>query len=237
MQNPKRTIVVSGANRGMGLEYVRQYTKNPQNQVVALVRNVSTSNQLSLLKKKYPNSIEILECDITSDTSMSQLKDKYKKIQLGVVDLLICNAGYFDYDISNFDSNSSTSMLSLYNINAVGNFRLFRTFRNYFRESGAKTKVIFVSSIHGSFGACKTSTYLGYKMSRAATNMLAKTISQETRVLSVCVHPGMVNTDPRNAKDTLTPEEAVTRLIKVYDSLNESLNGKFLFNDGSVQPF
>ena len=168
---------------------------------------------------------------------MEELTQKYKDLNLGNVDLLICNAGYFDYDIEKFESNSPQSMLALYNINSVGNFRLFNAVSPFIRKSGEKTRVIFVSSIHGSFGCFKTPTYLGYKMSRAATNMLAKVVSQEFPVLSVCVHPGMVNTDPKNAKDTLTPQEAVTRLISVYGSLDESVNGKFLFNDGSVQPY
>jgi NAD(P)-dependent dehydrogenase (short-subunit alcohol dehydrogenase family) len=233
---PTFNIIITGANQGMGLGYVKTYLKRENTIVVATCRNPEKANDLITLKKTYSN-LKILALDISSDLSVYNFKTEFEKLNLPYFDLLILNAGVFSFDIEQFDNNSGEQMNWMFNINAVGNYRVFNALKTKLKNDKELSKVIFVSSKHGTFKSCESSKYLGYKMCRAANNMLAKVISEEFHVLAVSIHPGLVKTKMSGFTGDFTVDEAVAQLVKVYDQLGVDKNGKFLWFDGSVKDY
>ena len=229
-------IIITGGNRGMGYEYVKQYSENKFNKIIVTCRNPSKAHSLNLLASGN-SQIHIIQCENTCDKSVSSFAEQFKKLGFTYFDLFISNAGTFCFNIKNFEQNSSERMLELYNINAVGPFRLFNNLKKFLRKEGTKSKAIFVSSSYGSFGVTETAEYTGYKMSRVALNMLVKDISKTFRVLAISIHPRTVNTKDILKKWDFLVDEAVSNLIQTYKELDDSKNGKFLWYDGTVKPY
>ena len=191
---------------------------------------------MNLLAASNPE-IRIVQCDNICDKSVRSFAEQIEKLGFTYFDLLIINAGLFCFNIKNFDQNSSARMMELYNINAVGPYRVFNNLIKFLRKTDHKSKVIFVSSRAGSFGVMKNAVYTGYKMSRAALNMLARDVSVTFRVLAVSIHPGLINTNNMLTEWDFTAEQAVINLTKTFQELDESKNGKFLWYDGTVKPY
>ena len=204
--------------------------------VIATCRSPDKAESLHILSKESDN-LHILKLDISSDQSVQNFETKYNQLQLPAFELLILNAGVFSFEIKEFANNTSENLNWMYNINSVGNFRVFNALKNKIKKDPQRSKVIFVSSKYGSFNSNDSSQFLGYKMCRAANNMLAKVVAEEFPVLAVSIHPGLVQTKMSGFTGDFTVDEAVKQLVKVYDELDSSRNGKFLWFDGSVKEY
>lgn len=237
----KPTVLITGANRGIGLEFVRQFSEREWN-VIATVRKPAEATKLQALADGDRN-IVIEQLDVTDHPRIEALAVKY---QDQPIDILLNNAGLTPRYASAFkrvkgvDFETATKS---FDINAVGPLKMAQQFMPQVAASEQK-KIIVISSKGGSFDESpKLPMMYSYRASKAALNMFMYTLSFETTkkgIIVTLISPGQVNTteDMKGMKlppGTIEVDESVTKMLKVIDNLTADDNGKFLnYEEGRV---
>lgn len=219
------TYLITGANRGIGLEYCRQL-KELGNNVIAVCRTASEE------LKNLDVSIET-NVDITSDTDVLSL---IKRLDRKPIDVLINNAGILErVSLESLDVNSIHRQ---FKVNALAPLRLTRAILPNLR-TGAK--IIMMTSRMGSIEDNTTGGSYGYRMSKVALSMAGKSLSQDLKSRNIAVailHPGLVKTQMTNFNQSgITPEESVRGLIARIDELNLENTGTFWHSNGEILPW
>ena len=237
MAADKPTVLITGANRGIGLEFVRQFSARDWN-IIATARKPAEATDLQTLAEADEN-IAIEQLDITDHDRIDAIAAAYKTQP---IDILLSNAALTPRYKSAFKPVSgvdfATARLSL-EINALGPLKLAQAFMDQVAASTQK-KIIIVSSKAGSFETGpKMPMMYSYRGSKAALNMYMYTLSFETGKKDITVtilSPGSVDTTPGfKMPNAISPEESVTKMLAVIDGLTPENNGQFLnYEDGSV---
>ena len=201
-------VVISGANRGIGLEFARQY-QQAGHQVTALCRQ--SSSELDEL------GVEVLKgIDVRSPGSLEGI---------GKVDLLLLNAGIWrDESLGEIDYDTLTEQ---FEVNALGPLRVLEALLDRLSEGA---KVGMVTSQMGSMADNSSGGRYGYRMSKAALNMAGVSAAHDLKERDISValiHPGYVKTDMTQQRGTTLPEDSVRGLIKVMDELTLEASGGF----------
>jgi len=180
---------ITGASRGIGLEFIHQLVKRENTLVYAAVRNPSS---LEKIFPSPPRNLHIVQCDVTSDEWVSKVADYVSK-HSGRVDVLINNAGIVDEGLSLRDGTVE-SFRSVIETNLIGVHRVIKTFLPLIQNSAIK-KVINISSDYASL-ELNDRTYCGaYNVSKAALNMLSVQYKNEfldDGIIFIPIHPGNV---------------------------------------------
>ncbi len=217
------TYLVTGANRGIGLEYCRQLKERGDN-VIAVCR--SMSNELKDLDVEVETDV-----DITSDSSVSQL---VKKLDGKNLDVLINNAGIVER--VNLDNLDFDSIRRQFEINAVGPLRLTKALLNNLKSG---SKIVIMTSRMGSIDDNTSGGSYGYRMSKVALSMAGKSLSEDLKSQGIPVailHPGLVQTR-MTAFSGITTEESVKGLLARIDQLNMDNTGTFWHSNGEILPW
>ncbi len=228
------TVLVTGANRGIGLEFVRQYARSGYS-VIATCRDPEKARQLSaLLDGVADSSIESL--DVSLDKSTQALIEALSERAVRI-DLLISNAGILLNE--RFHKWSRDSFQKTLDTNVVGPAMLVKSLDPVLSQSA---KVIQLSSRLGSlgYGGKGMSDGDSYAISKAALNMLTvklASIYKSSKRIVVSMSPGWVATDMGGSGATLTVEESVSKMIPTIDALTESDSGHFIDNEGNPLPW
>jgi NAD(P)-dependent dehydrogenase (short-subunit alcohol dehydrogenase family) len=223
-------IVVTGANRGIGLEFVRQYLTRGDT-VIAATRAVDTA-ALGELKVKYPASLRVLACDVASDTSVHSFAEAVGNI---AVDVLINNAGVMS-ERGGLTELDMTNALDTYNINALGPLRVSRALLPHLRRGHGK-RIANISSGLGSLSDNGSGGMYAYRLSKAALNMASRNMALELAhdgILSVAFNPGWVKTDMGGPSASITVDRSVQALITRIDALTTAESGGFYDWKGPV---
>ncbi len=219
------TVVITGANRGLGLEMAKQYADHGWN-VIGTARKPEDAEELRTIGK-----VTVMQLDAADDASVEGFAE-----QLGdqPVDLFINNAGI--YGPSEFDRKD---WLDLFNINVIGPVKLATELKDNVAKS-ADRKMVVLSSQVGSIAENDSGSMIYYRTSKAAVNQawtcLAKQWQDEGLTL-IMMHPGWVQTDMGGANADLTPEESVAGMRTVIDGLTHDQNGKFYDYSGREIPW
>ncbi|XP_007477229.2 C-factor-like isoform X1 [Monodelphis domestica] len=245
------SVLVTGSNRGLGLEFVRQLLElpKPPQLLFATCRNPSAAQALHELSAQH-SSVRILQLDVENSASIQEafvsVKDQLEGLGLN---LLINNAGRV---IPNsFHSESAESMLQLYQTHVVGSLKMSQTFLPLLKKAAQmgpqdslscnRAAIINISSTGGSFTELlgwEIGPGLSYRCSKAALNMLTRCqglILKEEGILCAAIHPGWVQTDLGNCRGFLAPmkkEESVQGMLKVFSTLSEKNAGYFFDWEG-----
>lgn len=217
------TYVITGANRGIGLEYCRQL-KSRGDSVIAVCR--SPSDELKALGMRIED-----EVDITSDADVDDLVDRLKGTE---IDVLINNAGIIErvgLDTLDFDS-----ILRQFQVNAMGALRITS---RLLPNLSPGSKVVLMTSRMGSIEDNTSGSAYGYRMSKAAMSMAGKSLSLDLKPRGIAVailHPGMVQTRMTGYSGIKT-EESVSNLLQRIDELDLSNTGTFWHAKGEVLPW
>ena len=217
------TYLVTGANRGIGLEYCRQLKDSGDN-VIAVCR--STSDELKDLDIQVETDV-----DITSDSSVAQL---VKKLDGKSIDVLINNAGIIErVSLDNLDFDSIRKQ---FEVNAVGPLRLTQALLNNLKSG---SKIILMTSRMGSIDDNTSGGSYGYRMSKVALSMAGKSLSEDLKPKGIPVailHPGLVQTRMTGFSG-ITTEESVKGLLARINELNMENTGTFWHSNGEVLPW
>ncbi len=231
----KPTALVTGANRGIGLEYVRQIAARGWN-VVATVRKPDEATELQGLAQAHPH-IVVETLDVTDHAGIDALAARYRDQP---IDILLLNAGITPSYASAFkplagvDFDIARQSLE---VNAIGPLKMAQAFMPQVAASGKKL-IVVMSSKGGSFAESpKLPMMYEYRGSKAALDMYMYTLAFETPrkgITLVLLSPGQVNTvtDPKlkaiKRPGVIEAPESVAKMLKVIDSLTPADNGKFL---------
>ena len=219
------TYLVTGANRGIGLEYCRQLQQRGDT-VIAVCREPSES--LKDLGIRVEAGV-----DLTDKVAIADLQ---QRLQGTTIDVLINNAGILDrVTLENLDIDSIRQQ---FEVNAMGPLRLTHAL---LPNLTAGSKVVFMTSRMGSIGDNTSGGSYGYRMSKVALSMAGKSLSHDLRPRGIAVailHPGLVKTRMTGFTDSgITPEDSVQGLLDRIDELNLENTGTFWHAKGEVLPW
>jgi NAD(P)-dependent dehydrogenase (short-subunit alcohol dehydrogenase family) len=227
------TVLVAGANRGIGLAVVKIYLAKGD-KVFAACRKPREAEALKDLKKANPKNLEIIRLDVNSDSSVKAAA-KAVSSKTKSIDTLLNVAGILprpndaklkDLDLRQFGEAFET--------NAVGPVRVSRAFLPLLRRA-KNPRVVNVSSDAGSISQKNWGGNYAYGASKAALNMITRTFAFEfkpEKIVSVAIHPGWVQTDMGGPDAHLTPEQSAAPLVKTVKKLRFKDTAKFMFIDG-----
>lgn len=222
------TIMITGASRGLGLEFARQFY-NEECRVIATCRSPKDANELNAI-----GDIDVHALDVTDDKSVTTLADKLRGEN---IDILINNAGVIgqrdgfgriDYDI----------WAETMDTNVFGPMRVAEAFRDNVMNS-EKKQMIFITSRMGSITEAVPNAYV-YRSSKAALNMAVKCLSAELGeqgLIAVLFHPGHVQTDMGGQAAPVTPQKSIEGMKNQIVALTRDDNGRFLSYDGRQIPW
>ena len=218
------TIFITGANRGIGLEYCRQY-KSSGNTVIAVCR--SPSSELLEL------GVDIIEgIDVSDASSVEKLAEQLQGKQ---IDIAINNAGVMLNET--LDDLDLDGIQQQFAVNTLGPLLVTKAL---LPVMASPSKLILITSRMGSIADNTSGGYYGYRMSKAALNIAGKSLACELKDKGIAVgilHPGFVKTDMTNHSGNITPSEAVEGLIKRTEELTLDNSGTFWHSDGQVLPW
>jgi len=225
------TVLITGGNRGLGLEFARQFDAAGW-RVIATARNPVAAADLHSLAAGQ-NDFLIEQLDVTDSGQIAELAAKYADQP---IDLLLLNAAKGPDRktvMALLKGQEFDSAAAYFETNAIGPMRIAQAFMQHVEKSQRKL-VVAISSDSGSIveGAQLPILY-HYKASKAAMNMYFYTLSHETRKKGVTVamiHPGIVATNENTAQlpNAIPVEDSVRQVIEVIDSLTIEDNGRFL---------
>lgn len=228
-----RTVLITGANRGLGYELLKVFYYN--NCVVfPLVRSEESANRL---RKEFTNRCYPIVADIRSDDCKEIIKSTLEN-HTDKLDILINNAGIPGraYQIENV---SSGEVLDLLNVHCLGVIRTVQATIG-FLENSTKPRIINVSSRLGSLSKMASGEFknrnfsYSYRIAKAAQNMLTVCLDQEMKDLGICVvaiHPGKLKTYSGASDADMEPGEAARNIFNWVETLDINHSGIF------VQPF
>lgn len=217
-------ILITGAARGIGLALTRQFAARGD-RVVALCRKPSA--ELAQIE-----GIRIVEdIEVTADETMQRLQTLLDKLPLDVV---IHNAGIMtDESLQQLDVERIRHQ---FEVNCVAPLRLTQTLLPNLRNG---SKVAFITSRMGSIGDNSSGGMYGYRASKAALNMAAKSLAVDLKAFGIAVgilHPGLVATDLTGGQG-IEPEQAAQQLIERIDMLSLENSGQFFHANGNTLPW
>ncbi|WP_143873509.1 SDR family NAD(P)-dependent oxidoreductase [Catenovulum sediminis] len=226
-------ILITGANRGIGLHLCRHYLSQGQN-IIALAR--SHSSALEALQTHYQTDqqpdqsgqFKVYQCDLNQEESIQQVAESIK-LQGIELELVIHNAGVSINE--SFGNWTQKAFIDNYRVNAVAPALLTQAL---FSQFAHKAKIILFSSGVASLSEAKDvrkSALDSYAMSKVALNMLAVKLSNACDgVNAICcaINPGWVRTDMGGQDATQSPEETVISLTQTIANLSEEKNASFL---------
>ncbi|KAM9227930.1 C-signal-like [Leptosomus discolor] len=253
-----RSVLVTGANRGIGLGLVQHFLgmPNPPKWVFAACRDPKgqRAQELQNLASKHPNLV-IIPLEVTDPTSIEAAAARVgEQVGGSGLNLLINNAGTAKPNF--LHDETLESMTQIYTTNTIGPLLLGQAFLPLLKKAAqgspgsalscSKAAIINMSSSAGSIEEVYLWNYgqvVSYRCSKAALNMLTKCQSlgyREHGVLCAALHPGWVQTDMGGSgsqKPPLTVDASVQGMLKVLSSLSDNDTGTFLNWEGKVIPW
>lgn len=228
------TVLVTGVNRGLGLEFIKQYSQAGWS-VIGTCRDLASAVEASGLADVAPN-IELYPLEVADEAGIRSLADS---LAGRPVDLLILNAGVMPPRAQNLGELDQADFIHAMNVNVVSPALMIQAFRPHLAASERKT-IIGLSSILGSIAGNTDGGLYSYRASKAGLNAVLKSAANDLGaegITVVAMHPGWVQTDMGGEGATITPSVSISGMRKVIDGLGPEDSGRFLVYDGSELPW
>ena len=216
-------VVITGANRGIGLELAKHYSEN--HTVYALCR--TSSPELNVLA----NTTVINAVDVTSESSVEAAIQQCPD----AIDILINNAGILKR--VGLDYTDESILNDQWNVNAMGPLRVVKASRQRLK---AGAKVALITPRMGSIADNDSGSHYGYRMSKAALNAAGKSLAidlAQQQVAVAILHPGWVQTDMTGHTGHYTVDVAAKQLMDRINDLTLATTGTFWHSNGDVLPW
>lgn len=229
-------IVVTGAGRGLGLEFTRQWL-NSEQRVFALVRDPDTA-PLVELGSKHPESLTRVGCNVTEDGSVAASAAEVAKHVDGI-ELVLNNAGTMGVR-GGVDALNIEDARRVFDINALGPLRVSRAFLPLLQRGNQPRRLVHMTSLMGSIADNQSGGGYSYRMSKAALNMASRSLAVDLAdegIVSAVLHPGWVQTDMGGSQAPLPASDAVAEMIQTIDSFDASASGRFFDRQGEELPW
>lgn len=256
-QSIKKTVLITGGNRGIGLSFCKAYLKKGWN-VIVTSRDISKVKELEMLRTNSDkNNLNIVQMDVSNESSVNAMASN---LQNTPIDVLISNAGIYETPLideqQNIESKKSDiltfdaeSIMKEFRVNSLGPLLVTRVLLpNLLLKSSGKensesfSKVINITSRMGSISDASSGGSYGYRASKAALNMFTKVLDSDFKrgnypIATMALHPGYVQTDMTHGRGDISADDAVQKMIACIDRLDLTTSGKFIHRDGFEIPW
>jgi len=229
------TVLITGANRGLGFEFASQYT-NGGFRVFAACRNPTAADALRQLEHSSKGMLSVILMDVTDAESVgkaaAQLKDT-------AIDLLINSAGIAGAAGQTTGHVDYKSWAHVLDVNTMGPLRVLESFIEHIARSERKL-VVTITSGMGSIADNKTGGSIAYRSSKAAVNMAMRSAAIDLAprgITCVVIHPGWVRTEMGGPKAPLSPQESVEAMRRLIENFGPKDSGKFYSYKGHEYPW
>ncbi|MGA9666207.1 MAG: SDR family oxidoreductase [Gallionella sp.] len=235
------TALITGASRGIGLEFCRQYAADGW-RVLACSRHPEKSDALDKLAALYPGLIAIHALDVEDHEQIERLARLLDGMSPATrcIDLLVNNAGiYPDSDNRGFGHTDYAEWTRAFRINTMAPLKMAESFARHI--SGSKLKTIAtITSMMGSIADNRGGGSYQYRSSKAAVNMVVKSLSIDLKpagITAVVFHPGWVKTDMGGPNAMVSAEQSVSGMRRLIGRLTLADSGKFFGYDNREIPW
>jgi NAD(P)-dependent dehydrogenase (short-subunit alcohol dehydrogenase family) len=240
-----RRILITGSNRGIGLDLVQRYIQQSDTLIFATCRAPSSADELNALAAQYPERVKVVPLDVVDSVSIAAAQ-RIISTEVDGLEMLINNAGILPGGVASrepstasFGSLDADDMTNVLRVNTVSPVIVTQAFADLLRN-GSNARVINVSSDAGSL---ERRTYAGdfsYVASKAGLNMMTRCLTNHLRdagIMVISIHPGWIQTDMGGPDAILTLDEAIPGMMNVMDNLTLADSGEFFNWDGNRIPW
>ena len=231
----QETILITGANRGIGLELTSQYARAGW-RVFACCRTPEGANELGDLARQSGGRIRLHALDVTKEKDIQALAGELREEKF---DILFNNAGISGPKKQGFGPIDSAQWLDVMRVNVLAPFHMAVAFADHLAASKRRVLAIMGTQL-GSIADNSSGGKYVYRSSKAAVHMVGKSLSidlQPRGITTVLLHPGWVRTEMGGPEATLSVEQSVTGLRQVLDRATTADNGKLIAYDGRTVPW
>lgn len=229
------TLLITGANRGIGLELCKQYLEADW-KVHATCRDPNNATRLSVLDDKYPDALTVHTLDISN---ASQIEDLKNKLGIKPIDILFNNAGIYGNESSEFGKTDKEDWLNTFNVNVISPMKMIEAFAENV-AIGDKKIIASMSSKMASIVDNGSGGSYSYRSSKIALNMVMSNVAIELKpkgITALILHPGWVRTDMGGPNGEMSVTESATSLRNTLEKATLADTGKFYDIDGSIIPW
>lgn len=230
------TVLITGANRGIGLEFARQYAADGW-QVVACCRQPQQAEALNRLADQYKDRFSIHRLDVRELAETDQLSHKLQDLP---IDILINNAGVYPHaQNGEFDRISYDDWMEAFRVNTFAPLKMVEALIEQIACSQLKIVATITSKMGSIADNQRGGSYI-YRSSKAAVNMVVKSLAidlQPRGIIAVLLHPGWVQTDMGGRGALISTKQSVTGMKSILDRVTHSDTGKFIAYDGQHIPW
>jgi len=231
-----RTTLITGANRGIGLEFSKQFAADGW-RVLACSRYPEKSNVLNKLAAKYPEQITVHALDVANHEQINRLAQTLANKS---IDLLINNAGVYPGPKgSSFGEINYDAWTHAFIINTMAPLRMAEAFAPQITRSSQKTIVTITSKMGSVADNSRGGSYI-YRSSKSAVNMVVKSLAIDLKsigIIAVLLHPGWVRTDMGGPSGLISTKQSVSGMRNVISQISLADSGKFIAYDGQIIPW
>jgi NAD(P)-dependent dehydrogenase (short-subunit alcohol dehydrogenase family) len=232
MTNP--TILITGANRGIGLKLSEQFAEDGW-QVLACCRNPADAGELQALGER-GLAVEVHALDVTNYEQMAALAD-----QLGnrPIDILLNNAGIYGSKGASFGEIDAQEWRQVLEVNTIAPLMLVQAFVEQVAASQKKLVAIIGSKVGSIADNSSGGSYI-YRSSKTAVNQVVKCLSidlADRDISVISLHPGWVQTEMGGPNAEISTDESVSGLKNILQTAGLAQSGHFIEYDGSSIPW
>lgn len=231
-----KTILITGSNRGIGLELVRQYAQEADTHIFAACRTPENAGKLATLANAYQGQIQILPLDVSRVESIQAMAEQLATLT-PQLDILINNAAVNPKEGRHLGQINMDAYLDVLRVNVVSPVMVVQALRGLL---GRGSKIINISSQRGSLAGRQDGGDYVYPTSKAALNMNTRALANDLGpegIITISLDPGWVKTDMGGLGARLTPEQSIHGIRQVIGALTDKDNGAYLAWDGTTHPW
>ncbi len=231
---PNSNILITGANRGIGLELAKLFSEDDWS-VIACCRNPENAEDLKALAARFP-SVEIFPLNVTDYDQLAKLSIQLKDQP---IDILLSNAGIYGPRGVAFGEVDVEEWRQVFEVNTIAPLMLAQAFVEQVAASHQKLMAV-VSSKMGSIADNGSGGVYIYRTTKTAVNQVVKSISIDVAgrgISAICLHPGWVRTDMGGPNGEIDVAESARGLKQVLTNTDINQTGKFLEYDGNEIPW
>jgi NAD(P)-dependent dehydrogenase (short-subunit alcohol dehydrogenase family) len=225
-------ILITGANRGLGLEFTRQYLERGAHVFVGC-RRPAQAQQLQTLEAAYPQRFSVVSLDVADPTSI-QASHAAVQSQVDGLEVLINSAGIYssrgsEEPLERLGKLTFEDALTVLRVNAVAPLIVAQQYMDLLR-AGHDAKIVGISSGYGSVSANTGGFPYYYSASKAALNMCMRSLAADAKrwgITTVLLDPGWVSTDMGGPNAPTTPKQSVRGMVHRIDTLTPQHNARF----------
>jgi NAD(P)-dependent dehydrogenase (short-subunit alcohol dehydrogenase family) len=237
------TILLTGANRGLGLEFVRQYDADGW-RIHACARDPEAAEELKVLAEKAAGRISVHDLDIADFAAIDALANRLRGTP---IDVLLNVAGWMGsrsfaregVSVQQFGSSDFAEWESVFRVNTFAPMKMAEAFVDHV-ASGEQKKIVSLTTIMASLAKNTIGGFYQYRASKAALNAIMRSMAIDLGkrgIIAIPIHPGWVRTDMGGPKADIDAPTSVAGMRKVIAGLTAEQAGRYWTYEGKELPW